>query len=423
MLKRMRLKNFKCFDDITLDLSGPRGKPERCALIYGENGSGKTNMVLALAFLRSTLHTLEADRSAGGYGQTGDPWFPETLRGMHAALRARGRSGPMSLEYTFTIDNKDAVYEISISESGLLEKEKLIYAMNGRKAVLFAIENGEKNISNAFSKEFAEDISWDIAKLWGVNTLLAIIESKFSSFNESFLEDTVDGGILRFLRYVEDLDIHLPNRGSQSPDPLDNLGKGTSPRELEPSLDAAAEALDDFFCSLYSDIEGVSYMKSYSGNSISYELSFEKRIEGRTVNIPFSEESSGTKRLVGEFIHIMRCVGGGVVIIDEMDSGIHDLLMAEVFRAMGASMKGQFIATTHNTLLLQESNPRGSFIIDMDAEGRRTVKSIHSIARTQKMNNNTRRYLKGEFGGIPITGYSDLEDIGRRFADRVGGGA
>ena len=86
-------------------------------------------------------------------------------------------------------------------------------------------------------------------------------------------------------------------------------------------------------------------------------------------------------------------------------------------------MKGQFIATTHNTLLLQESNPRESFIIDMDAEGRRTVKSIHSIARTQKMNNNTRRYLKGEFGGIPITGYSDLEDIERRFADRVGGGA
>ena len=39
MISYIKLKNFKSFSDVQLDLRGAHGIPKKVALIYGENGS------------------------------------------------------------------------------------------------------------------------------------------------------------------------------------------------------------------------------------------------------------------------------------------------------------------------------------------------------------------------------------------------
>ena len=57
MLSYLRLRNFKSFSDITLDLRGSYGIPKKMAFIYGENGAGKSNLMRSMLFLSNTLKT------------------------------------------------------------------------------------------------------------------------------------------------------------------------------------------------------------------------------------------------------------------------------------------------------------------------------------------------------------------------------
>ena len=45
MFTYIKLKNYKSFDDITIDLSDKNGNPKKLVIIYGENaaGSGKVS--------------------------------------------------------------------------------------------------------------------------------------------------------------------------------------------------------------------------------------------------------------------------------------------------------------------------------------------------------------------------------------------
>ena len=47
MFTCVKLKNFKSFNDITLDLTDKNNRPKSLVLIYGENGIGKSNLASA----------------------------------------------------------------------------------------------------------------------------------------------------------------------------------------------------------------------------------------------------------------------------------------------------------------------------------------------------------------------------------------
>ena len=56
MIEYVRLKNFMSFKDTMFDFRDGK-KIKQMAAIYGENGSGKTNFVISLYFLKLTLDT------------------------------------------------------------------------------------------------------------------------------------------------------------------------------------------------------------------------------------------------------------------------------------------------------------------------------------------------------------------------------
>ena len=420
MIKRIHAENFLCFKDITLDLSGPKGKPVNYALVYGENGSGKTNLLHTLWFLKASLGTRMVDWANENSIARGIYEAPERRETLFTEYSMIGSKDPLLLEYTFDIEGKDATYIIELSAKGIM-REELVYVINNRKAVLFSIAEDHIDIDRCFLGDFRKDMRLNVQKYWGPYSVLSILVKESNDLSHMFAKDNISPELTKVIQYVRNLSIYFPDRRLMSINPLMNSRGGQMPEAFEPIMDAMAEAMNDFFCGLYSDIESVRYVKTRNQGDINFELVFDKRVEGKTVTVPFHKESSGTRKLVDEFYHIMVCVHGGVEVVDEMDSGIHDVLMKDLFRTIMDSMKGQLIATTHNTMLLQNSDPRGTFILDMDGEGCRSIRSVYSIVRTQKCNNNTKRYLEGDLGGIPVVGYIDLEGIAARFFERLEG--
>ena len=146
-------------------------------------------------------------------------------------------------------------------------------------------------------------------------------------------------------------------------------------------------------------------------------------IDNDVKSIPFNLESTGTQRLleVIKFIFLAMC--GNTVIMDEMENGIHDLLMYEVIESLYDSLNdienAQFIATTHNTYLMEMVPQDNIYILISDALGRKSILPIDNYGfRTQNNNNNIRvKYLKGDYSGIPNVGYLDFNDLVDEFRE------
>ena len=58
MFTRIYLKNYRSFDEFELNLTGKNGMPKKLAIIYGENGAGKSNIMSAFVLLNELQQTM-----------------------------------------------------------------------------------------------------------------------------------------------------------------------------------------------------------------------------------------------------------------------------------------------------------------------------------------------------------------------------
>ena len=101
-----------------------------------------------------------------------------------------------------------------------------------------------------------------------------------------------------------------------------------------------------------------------------------------------------------------------VVAIDELDSGIHDILTASILESLFNNIKGQFILTTHNTTILESDIKKECiYIFNIDSEGKKILVPITDYEKEHPNINFRKRYLKGIYYGIPIVSSLDFTDI------------
>lgn len=123
-------------------------------------------------------------------------------------------------------------------------------------------------------------------------------------------------------------------------------------------------------------------------------------------------ESAGTRKIVNMLPLFMSAVRGGIICIDEIDSSIHDLMMAAIIDNLEESIEGQCIATTHNTILMEKLAPKFVYIISIDSDGEKQIVSVDAYKQRTQRNHNMRiKYLRGDYYGVPYTGHVDFEDI------------
>lgn len=80
---------------------------------------------------------------------------------------------------------------------------------------------------------------------------------------------------------------------------------------------------------------------------------------------------------------------------------------------MVEAIKGQIIITTHNTMLLESNiDPSYMYTFMVDADANKTLASIISYEDRAHPNLNYRsRYIKGMYGGVPISRDIDFDEL------------
>lgn len=281
------------------------------------------------------------------------------------------------------------------------------------------------------SDKYSNQIVELVNMYWGKHTLLALILGEMKNKNKKFISDTVSPYCLQVIDNF--MNVFILCKSSKSHTAIisgsdidirdfENVEIDLSDLEKKKQLDIIEKIINDFYTQAYTDIVKVYYApvssQQIEENSTTYKLFVEKIIAGKIRVVPFSLESAGTQRVLFVLRAIIEAINGQTVIYDEIDDGIHDLLMRNILISVQDDITGQLIITTHNTLLLEDLDPKCAYVIYVDDEGYKEARCFDDYdIRIQSSHNQRRLYLNGVFGGIP---YSSQIDYSNMHIDSLG---
>lgn len=436
MFTYVKAKNFKSLKDIEFNLNKTKTKTNQFISIYGENGSGKTNIVELFKLLQQSTMSRATDIAMNKMPK--EFWkiqeemsdqLPTEIRQIFQLsfnlkeYRMLDEEESTEIEYGFKIDDNDGFYYIKFDDE--IIEEKLYYMAGKQRAYLFQInkENNKiiKNLNkNIFINEkYNEELIDGIDKYWGKYTFLSLLSFEAIEKNKDYIDNNISKNIMEVIDKIWSMTVHV-DKGALKIIPdgfvkvrkLNNIQEGIVKKDKLPEIKKYENVLNIFFTQAYADIKEVKYKINEKEDRIHYELYFYKMIGGQIKSIPSELESDGTRRILNQFDTIIGSLLGETVIIDEIDNGIHDVLMKNIIMSIKDEITGQLIITTHNTLLLEILPKEYIYILSTDYNGNKTINSIKEYGIKIQKNNNARDlYFKGVFGGIPTTDYIDFEEI------------
>lgn len=436
MFTYVKAKNFKSLKDIEFNLNKTKTKTNQFISIYGENGSGKTNIVELFKLLQQLTMSRAADVAMNKIPKEVWKIQEEMSDRLPAEIgqffqlsfnlkeyRMLDEEKATEIEYGFKINNKDGFYYIKFNDE--IIEEKLYYMAGKQRAYLFQInKEGNKIIKNLnknifFNEKYNEELIDGIDKYWGKYTFLSLLSFEIIEKNKDYIDNNISKNIIEVINKIWLMTVHV-DKGSlkiitndfAKVRKLNNIQKGIVKKDKLAEIKKYENVLNIFFTQAYADIKEVKYEINEKEDGIHYELYFNKMIGGQIKSIPSKLESDGTKRILNQFDTIIGSLLGETVILDEIDNGIHDVLMKNIIMSIKDEITGQLIITTHNTLLLEILPKENIYILSTDYNGNKTINSIKDYGIKIQKNNNARDlYFKGVFGGIPTTNYIDFEEI------------
>lgn len=434
MFTYIKLKNFMSFKEVMFDLRNGSKGAKSFISVYGENGSGKSNFVMSINLLRSSIESfnmlvgMEKIRELAQENELPDGLLEIMLDNGNILKMANGCrmtecEEETSVEYGFQIGRHEGYYILSFAEKFVYEK--LYYFTGKQRGTLFEIKMDNEKIYPIFSGKLfmnpkvEEEVRDEIEKYWGKHTLLSILNKERGEKNEQYIKDNYLLYVFDILDMLHETSVHYKKtsylgsevRAGKPDNILPRLDKGEVNIMYEHVLDRSERILKDFFTQAYADIKDVLYDRKYKENKILYKLYVNKMIGGKIRTIDFSKESAGTQHILDIVRSLLSAFCGVTVVYDEIDDGIHDLLLKNILESMINDISGQLIITTHNTYLLESIDIKSVYVITTDYQGNKKIKCLDKYPRIQGTNNPRTMYLKGLFGGVPIIDSLDYDVI------------
>lgn len=354
----------------------------RSAVVYGANASGKSNLLKAFSFYKRFIVDSFKNSQAG-----------ELIDVENFRLNATTINEPTMMEVTFLNDGFIYRYGFEV-DSRTVCTEWLYQRTNKKRAKEVEVFYREKGKTTVHSKSvlFQELVS---KKMVRDNALLL---STAAQFNEPKAT-----GILQWLNNTQVLFCSEEEKlWRQAIKQLDDEG-------FRRRITAFAK---------YADL-GIESITKIDNRIVSHHRQFDD--EGReTNNVAFSfssNESEGTIKYFSLSYPIIDALDNGKrIVIDELDSKLHPLLIRKIitlFNSSETNPKGaQLLFTTHDTFLLSAGLFRRDQIwfTQKDSFG---ATEAYSLAEYKVRSGSLfeRDYLQGRYGATPIIG--DIEKIFR----------
>ena len=352
----------------------------RSAVIYGANASGKSNVLKAFAFYKRFITDSFKDSQAG-----------ETIDVENFRLNATTVDEPTSLEATFT--DGEYIYRYGFEVDTETVQMEWLYRRACKKrakdVVLFYREDGTTTV-HPKNQLFQELVN---KKMVRNNALLL---STAAQFNETTA--------VSILRWLSDT---LVLFCSEDEVLWQNAIKHLGDEALRERITAFAR---------YADL-GIENITKIDNRIVSRHRQYND--EGREVNnVAFSfnrNESEGTVKYFSLAYPIIDALDNGKrVVIDELDSRLHPLLVKRIialFNDARTNPKGaQLLFTAHDTYLLSAGLFRRDqvWFTQKDSFG---ASELYSLAEYKVRSTSPfeRDYLLGKYGATPLIG--DMESV------------
>ena len=352
----------------------------RSAIIYGANASGKSNVLKAFAFYKRFITDSFKDSQAG-----------EVIDVENFRLNATTIDEPTSLEATFT--DGEYIYRYGFEVDSQKVQMEWLYRRACKKRAkeveLFYREDGVTSV-HPKSQLLQELVN---KKMVRSNALLL---STAAQFNETTA--------VSILRWLSDTQVLFCSEDEVL---WQNAIKYLDDEKLRERITAFAR---------YADL-GIENITKIDNRIVSRHRQYDD--EGREVNnVAFSfsrNESEGTIKYFSLAYPIIDALDNGKrVVIDELDSRLHPLLVKRIvalFNDARTNPKGaQLLFTAHDTYLLSAGLFRRDqvWFTQKDNFG---ATELYSLAEYKVRSTSPfeRDYLLGKYGATPLIG--DMESI------------
>lgn len=323
MIKRFTVRNFKNFrDSCTLDLSRVRDYSfnghllkdgiVNKALLYGKNGSGKSN--LGFALMDIATHLTDNLRNPANY---------------LFSLNGDCPSNTMGFRYEFSFNGKDVTYEYEKKEDLSLVKESII--VNGE--LVFAYDYGTNRMDNRLPE--LDALNGQAIRNRNMNN--SVIKSIYG-FAANLPEDSP----IRLINEFASGMLWFRSLGS-----YEFMGSTNAIENVEQYLASDSDVLHDFQAFL-------------ADCGLSYNLRTVSDVTGKRIYAHFANQdypffaiaSTGTRSLC-LFFYWMNKMKGRLkfLFFDEYDAFYHFNLSQGILKRVNSDPSFQSILTTHNPYL------------------------------------------------------------------------
>ena len=385
MFTSIRLKNFKSFGDIYFDFRKSKNEAKKFIIIYGENGSGKSNFVDGFELLSKSISSLNIIKQdlyqtfKEKSSQLINSEYLHTIKRLFNSIevanfidecRMIGTDENTEAEYEFILNGVEGRYRIVFNNE--IINEELFFLVGKKRGTVYSISKDETGVKKVINdsvftdKKFRDDFNEELDKYWGKHTFLGILASIIYTQNLHYVTSKVSSHIIDIVYYFDKL--HVVNSNGDSSHAsyltkdkqyqLSDLSGGILPIKSRDKLDFCEKLLCEYFTQFYSDVHNVYYKKTETEKGIRYRLFFQKQIAGELRDIPFEFESTGTKKVMKIMEALFAAMNGNIVVYDEIDSGVHDMLMENLIGSVLEYIQCQLNITTHNTMLLESVDPK-----------------------------------------------------------------
>ena len=371
----------------------------RSAVIYGRNASGKSNILKAMDCLSNLVKKEN---------------YPLLFAYQPFKISVNEPEELTTFEVNFYAeDNKRYSYDISYTQEQIV-KENLYHYPEGRKARLFLRNQEELTTEIPSLKDFYKNI-YDyhtiLSRLnfYKIEQLLPV----FNFFSRHFI--TISFWVENFESFwMPDLR-NILYKEKVMPYHIENLNK---------LIKVADTGIDSFDIKILED-EDTGISDEYGRLKASRRNNTDVRVKHSVyegdkmvgfVDFDLDDESEGTKKLFLFGSEILDSLSDGdVLIVDELDKGLHPKLMQAIVRLFNNPKtnpnNAQLIFTTHDVSLLSRDMFRRDqiFITEKNLEGETSVYTIADIKGVRADVPLEKYLMKGVFGGVPVINEFDLE--------------
>jgi predicted ATPase len=413
MLVEFRIKNFRSLrDEQVLSLVASRDKTLQqthtlatgvkaapsllcSAVVYGANASGKSNLIKALQYMRGVV------AESATVIQPGQTYAVQPFR-----LDAQSAKEPTGFEVTFIVDGVRYQYGFAMTSQRIVSEHLLVYKAFKPQRWF------ERHFNEASGKDiydFGPGLKGSRTLWEGATRPNALFLSMAVQLNSEALRPVFDW-------FVNGLVIFNEQAQLSQQVAIQMLKQPGGRKQICDFLSAADVSI--------ADIEVVT--RKVPGQAVHVDLvagKTEVRTEemeehqlrfshvtgqGKAV-FDLTEESNGTRNLLflaGPVLEILR--KGQTLVIDELDTSLHTLLVRELVRLFHLpeinTGGAQLIFTTHDTSLLDAPDLFRRDQVWFVEKDRDQTSALVSLSEFSPRKNEAleRGYLMGRYGGVPL---------------------